>query len=1028
MNYPPQNTDNLQEIINNKAENIEYARWIPPEYRLPYIAEENPLFYHQKVFLNFMKTYDKIIAIHEPGTGKTCSAIAVAEYLKYSEKPPKKVYILERGKSVLIDVRNQILNNCAPGAYEPNDIAPTSRGYQQQLTKNLSKYYTFSTYKELTAVSMTTQAIKDTYSDCMFILDEAHNLNNASVDMESQASTASTTRTTLESEDYTSNDINHVYKELWKIFHEAYRTKVIIMSATPMMNSWREIARLLNLVLPRSRQLNVKTFTLNDLKVASKGLISYVSKPTTNINMKYVGDRIMINGKPAILRDGTETQTILTRLPMKGVQAKAYKDLGDVSEFYIKHDQISTFVFPDGSFGGTPGNTSSGLYKYIKFQNNSDMIISKQFLSAIKEDLGNLSSKFEYCIKKEIDPPGRDKRLPGRGCSFFFFTYIPSQALPFAACLEANGFERYTASQDPFKSHGRTSKILIPKKPRYILVTGDNVDKLNAFRNLYNHPDNCNGEYVQIIIGTKVIRDGVNLFNVVRMYINPGWNESSMKQAIMRSYRSGGHDALLESMIKHGIDPKITIETHLLSAYLPSDNYIISPKNGIDDYVYAYIIESKSSEITNGMKILKESSIDLLVHKNYQVIPESKNIDWSTYDSTKICSYIKDIIINIFSKLNTRDTLKKTVPYVMSIIKQSLPPIYSEMSDRFTYLALYDIISNKRSIPNIVGNTWLNLSGNDIVLVFAYPKNRTISLANQYYSRMILNEKKDIDKEIDEHFKEIMLNIDIENPNVSARARRVVICESISKHIRNNTPIADSVMKFENTLWFKFPEPISELESTAELLSYPSALKGRKPASHSKTKLKDKTYELKDTDQPLIYIYYNTLNSGDDIFFIRTRDPKHAAWIKPRKFEEYVFMEMINLLKGREPTDDIPEGSYYGIIKFNGNFILNTKTKDIGKNKKKGECRGTICATLLKSKLIKVLMDSGISAPDVPTKELSDMIGEMTNKDIPKEIFLDKPISFVEYYYKWSDIKKVDICKTIREYLESKNLLVYEQS
>lgn len=1008
MSYPEQNKSDAQIIVNNKAENIEYSRWLQENQRIQYVQDENPLFRHQNVFLNLMTNYDKVLGIHDLGTGKTCSAIKVAEYLKKTDKPPKHVYILERGKSVLSDVRSQILNVCAPGTYEPIEMAATSRGYQQQLTKNLNKYYTLMTYKELTSTPMNDETIESTFSDCMFMLDEAHNLNNITFELDED--NAATT------DEYSSNDLNHAYQVLWKIFHIAKRTKIIVMTATPMMNSWTEIASILNLLLPQNSQLNVDTITFDKLKDASAGLVSYVQKPIIKIKANYIGKPIDIK-----LLNGEQSKTILLRLSMKGLQKKTYQSIKSNKDFYIHYRIASTFVFPDGSYSGRTGTTSYGLYKYVKKQENGNYVMNNELRQAISNNLRNLSCKFDYAINKELHTdrtfmtPDGSVTLPGNGCSFFFFDYIVSQAIPFAMCLEVNGFEMYNSSINPFTNYGSTRQISLTKKKRYILVTGDNVSKLNQFRDLFNHPDNVNGEYVQIFIGTNVVRDGINLFHILRIYINPKWNKSSMDQAIGRGFRSGGHDKYIEELNKYNINSAVTVDIHLMSAYV-SDETTLTVKSSIDDYLYISKIENKWSDIDIAMSILKKSSIDFLVNNNTGSLPVSKSIDWSTYNDTRIINYISEIIESMFYSDNILGYTS-----VIQRIKDILPPMYASVSDGFVYKSILNIISDKRIIYTKTGNGWLNVAGNTLMVTHNYSSQKYSDISLWYYIRPIANERNSIEDRIADNYIQNLDKIDILS-NIKGFVRRIAITEHIKQHVLTGKQISDDVNSFKNLIWFVMPEPVGHLEETAELLSYPTKTKGRKASASSKAKLKNKKFvSNNDIEEPDVYIYYD----DNDLYIMNTKCIDILNWRKPRKFEEFVYLGLIEKIKSDINIQyNIPVDMLYGIVKADGTFLIN---KNSGGDK---QYSGRNCSIIIRFTLISYIKELGLNAPDISfdVVEKEFMLKQLKDDGFNLSSFRDMSFEDILYYYKWmkTGYKKTKLCEVIRQALENKNYIIYQ--
>ena len=67
----------------------------------------------------------------------------------------------------------------------------------------------------------------------------------------------------------------------------------------------------------------------------------------------------------------------------------------------------------------------------------------------------------------------------------------------------------------------------------------------------YNLPQNCNGEYVNVILGTDVVKEGLNFHHIQKIHIlTPHWNFSKTEQIIGRGIRYRSHDSLKYNLIQ----------------------------------------------------------------------------------------------------------------------------------------------------------------------------------------------------------------------------------------------------------------------------------------------------------------------------------------------------------------------------------------------------------------------------------------------------------------------------------------------
>ena len=88
----------------------------------------------------------------------------------------------------------------------------------------------------------------------------------------------------------------------------------------------------------------------------------------------------------------------------------------------------------------------------------------------------------------------------------------------------------------------------INKTFRYALLTGDTPDTVTrTILDTFNSYENRYGEYIKVLIGSRVSRVGINLANVLNVFIvNPSWNQSNTYQAISRAIRATSHVSLIE--------------------------------------------------------------------------------------------------------------------------------------------------------------------------------------------------------------------------------------------------------------------------------------------------------------------------------------------------------------------------------------------------------------------------------------------------------------------------------------------------
>ena len=239
-------------------------------------------------FLSMMTPYNSLLLYHGLGTGKTCSAISVAEEMRdYMTQLglTKKILVVasvnvqDNFRKQLFDVaklefdrnkRQFVIRGCTGkkllkevGAnaeltdLTERNIETVRSGIVQRITRVINASYEFMGYIELanlvrrltTKAGMSKQdairAITREFNDRLLIVDEIHNV-----------------RSDEESKESTGTGGTSVSEELYKLVRYAVNLRLLLLSGTPMYNDPREIVWLLNLMNMNDRR---STIAVNDV-------------------------------------------------------------------------------------------------------------------------------------------------------------------------------------------------------------------------------------------------------------------------------------------------------------------------------------------------------------------------------------------------------------------------------------------------------------------------------------------------------------------------------------------------------------------------------------------------------------------------------------------------------------------------------------------------------------------------------------------------------------------------------------------
>lgn len=579
-------------------------------YKLPKIEmfPQHPgdLMLHQRLiatFINPHTSYDGLLLVHEMGTGKTCTAVGVAEEFikarssdrKFPSTILKKIMVLTKGKGLQNNFINEVANVCTRGQYLEG-LDRYIRNRDKRIKKNVKVNYSFDTFeifaKNLKKMSDNEKSI--TYENTLFIVDEAHNLRMSSDPEES-----------------------NIYKEIYNLFELLKTRKILLLTGTPMKDRPEEIVDLLNLILKEK----LTTEDLQNDKIFKekiRGYVSYLRAMMSDVDRLEEGQLL-----------GTLSHFKVYPVTMDKFQSDIYmtaKKKDDEERSIFNHSrQTSSIVFPDQTYG------KNGFEKNILQTSTGYKFVSSSVQRQFQTQLYKYSAKYYDLVNKL-----KTDYLAGR-LSFVFSEFVKGSGLVvLSLLLELNGYTRATANSNFSK----------PQK-RYVIFTNETStdSQTRKLISIFNNSKNMKGEYISTILGSRVIMEGFSFKNIQSEYIlTPHWNYSETSQIIARGLRLGSHNDL----IKTGIIPVVKIYHYVA---LPDCLECVENNASIDLHMYE-IAEAKDLKIQKVIRLLKEAAFDCELNKDRNTItnPNLKNTRSCEYSS---CDYKCD---NPFQLANPSDS------------------------------------------------------------------------------------------------------------------------------------------------------------------------------------------------------------------------------------------------------------------------------------------------------------------------------------------------------------------------------------
>lgn len=552
--YPQISDDDFYRSIVNKKEFWE--------------KEEFPNFFQHQVniarFMSQWTLYDSLLLFHEMGTGKSGVTVALTELCRKETNPLLKRIIYVSHNQPQIDnykkeiekfsprLANQLLKGKEDKALRWNTILKND-GYE---------FYTMGVIDNQFS-KRTDEWIRKNYEDSIFLIDEAHHL----VKSKHEATSA--------------------YDQLTRIFQLIERKKVLVMTGTPITDKLDEIEPLLRLILPLSlkeelppRDLFLKNFFEVDRTIETltgdplpvyrwkegqreffqhllRGRISYIRRKTTEVPVNYMGNIYPpMQSLYLVVNPMKSIQNYVYRKFFETEASKVFAEEDDTkrseSSFYSKSRQASLFVFPEdgeeeededaNQIWNKQRNAASEFLvenrwtitpKYLKKLLGED--ITYQTLSTIPrsnilEDLSQYSASYTKVIQEILENPTE--------LAYIFCDLKEKSGVMVLQALLRSLFG-FTIV--------RTAKDLKKTPDNRLIVLNDPFSDEKDFQDLiqyFNDPENKNGKWCQVIIGTEKTSEGISLKNVQQIHIlTPSWNMGTMSQAMARSLRAGSHES-----------------------------------------------------------------------------------------------------------------------------------------------------------------------------------------------------------------------------------------------------------------------------------------------------------------------------------------------------------------------------------------------------------------------------------------------------------------------------------------------------
>jgi superfamily II DNA or RNA helicase len=455
----------------------------PPKFKLQPQQNFLPEFLYDN-----KKKVNGLLIYHRIGSGKTCTAISIAEKFK------KEYNIMVVLPAALIgNFKDELLSSC-PGEniYIKDNEDPDS----ETVATRINKYYSIYSYHKFVDL---VQENKIKLKNTLLFIDEIQNMISMN---------------------------GTFYKTLKSVIDKTDDSlKVFLLSATPMFDKPVEIALTLNLLRPEKKLpigIEFNNTFLEPIKTKSGTNYKLINIP---LFKELIKNKISYyRGAPP--QTFPEAEFKIIKCNMSDFQYKSYltslskiddnikgsfKDVDILklpADFFLGPRMISNISFPNKSIGE------------VGFSSLKDNKLKMQSIE-------NYSIKF-YKILKRIKK--------AEGPTFVYSNFKDIGGLKsFVRFIEYHGYKNY-------KTFGEGKKT-------YALWSGDETHKMKEeIKHTFNQKENMDGTKIKIMLGSPSIKEGITLLRVDQIHIlEPYWNLSRIQQIIGRGVRFCSHKDLPKS-------------------------------------------------------------------------------------------------------------------------------------------------------------------------------------------------------------------------------------------------------------------------------------------------------------------------------------------------------------------------------------------------------------------------------------------------------------------------------------------------
>jgi len=511
-----------------------------------------------KDYIRENPTWDKLILYHQIGSGKTCTAITIAEeFVKNNPGHKVTVVLPARLRTNFFD---ELVSPCGMDAYISRadfvlyNMADTSPAVKRKIRGKfmtaIAKRYEIISFEKFRGMAVKatnlTKWVDDFTKNRLIIVDEVHNLFGTYVEH---------TYATMVEKDKVQPKAKSVASMLMRYMTKNAdpSCKMVLLTATPIFDNIMQFRELVRAVAPGTPF--PKDMRLSDMVNLLRGKVSFF--PGTSANA-YPTVEYVVHNVPM-----SKTLDHLMRNIIDGGD----DDDNEIKEaFMAKQRQASITCFP---------------YDVPRAMTNLG-----EYAPKIKE----LAAAIEQGVGKHI----------------VYSSFVVTGINLTRAALEARGWINVMrVIKDPKLWEDHAYKV-------YAVWDGSTKDNdKQLIKGIVNRRDNMDGRHVRVILGSPSMKEGVSFKHMQHLHLlDPLWNQSAKTQVEGRAIRFCSH---VDIPADHPTLAK-RVNVHIYKITKMPRGGTVSET--CDEYIYDTVIPKKQELIAAAETAMKKVAIDHYLFRN----------------------------------------------------------------------------------------------------------------------------------------------------------------------------------------------------------------------------------------------------------------------------------------------------------------------------------------------------------------------------------------------------------------------------